>query len=83
MYYPEGFPVWLFYILTIWGSLWSAIVLWRSARLNQKNWFILFFVIHTFGILELIYLFYFAKKRLTMEEIKSWYRNIFFTKVKS
>jgi len=73
---------WLTSIILFWSLLWTGIVLWRSARLNQRNWFIVFLVVHTGGILELIYLFYFSKKKLTIMEAKSWFKNMFFTKVK-
>ena len=41
----------------------------------QRNWFIVLFILVPFndlGIVELIYLFWFAKKRMTIPEIKSW-----------
>lgn len=39
----------------------KIIGLWRSARNNQKWWFGAMVVLNTFGILELLYLFYFSK----------------------
>jgi hypothetical protein len=75
-------PEWQYLVILVWQFLWSGIVLWRSARLGQRNWFIVFLVIHTMGILESVYLFYFCKKKLTLHEIKSWFNGIFFTKVK-
>jgi hypothetical protein len=35
--------------------------LWRASQGKQKAWYIVMFLINTFGILELIYLFYFSK----------------------
>jgi hypothetical protein len=74
----------LVYVLFIWEIVWKGIALWRAAHLNQRNWFIvilvLVLVINTFGILEIIYLFYFAKKRLTFAEIKTW-KNVFVKQV--
>ena len=37
--------------------------LWRSARNEQKPWFIAFLVINTLGIMELTYLFYFSGQK--------------------
>jgi methionyl-tRNA synthetase len=36
---------------------------WKSAKNSQRNWFIVLLVINTFGILEIIYLFYFSNKK--------------------
>ncbi|MBU3978546.1 hypothetical protein KJ980_03770 [Patescibacteria group bacterium] len=71
---------WYYYPLFAWSIMWTGIVLWRSARLHQRNWFVVFLIVHTSGILELIYLFYFAKKKLTIAEIKTWFRNMFLVK---
>jgi Family of unknown function (DUF5652) len=75
----------LVYVLFIWSIFCKGIALWRSAELKQRNWFIIFVILNAIvlgflelGILELIYLFKFAKKPLTFEEIKSW-KKIFVT----
>lgn len=82
----DQIPLWTIYIVLVWQVLWSGLALWRSAKLNQNKWFIGLFIsflfIHTIGIIEIVYLFYFAKKRLTIKDIKTWFRNTFFTKVK-
>jgi hypothetical protein len=75
-------PEWVYYIIFFWTIAWTGIVLWRSARLNQRNWFILFLIVHTAGILELVYLFYFAKKKLTIAEVETWFRKMFLVKAK-
>jgi hypothetical protein len=36
--------------------------LWYSSRLSQKWWFIILFISNTFGILDLIYIFFIARK---------------------
>lgn len=62
----------LFFIAIFWSFLIKGISLWRAARQQQRNWFIAMLVISSFGILELIYLFFFSTKKLTLQEIKSW-----------
>ncbi len=47
--------------LMIWSMVWKGIGLWHSARRREKSWFIAILVLNTAGILELIYLFAFAK----------------------
>ena len=60
------------YILFVWSLIWKGIALWRAAQLKQRNWFVAMVILNTVGILEIVYLFRFAKKRLTFDEIKSW-----------
>lgn len=40
----------------------KGFALWYSSRLSQKWWFIILFVTNTLGILDLIYIFFIAKK---------------------
>lgn len=65
------YPIW-FYIIGLWSLVWKGIALWRAANNGQKIWFVALLVVNTFSILELIYLFRFATKRLTFAEIKTW-----------
>lgn len=37
--------------------------IWRSARNDQKGWYAAMVLLNTVGILELIYLFYFAEPK--------------------
>ena len=64
------------YFLYLWSLFWKGIALWRAAQFKQRNWFVALLILNTIGILELVYLFRFAKKRFTFEEIKTW-RNYF------
>lgn len=45
----------------VWSMFWKGLALWHASKKGQKIWFIAMFVINTFGILELIYLFFVAK----------------------
>ena len=42
--------------LSVWSGIWAGLALWHAARRGEKWWFILFMVVHTAGILEIIYL---------------------------
>lgn len=66
------FPVWIFFILYLWSILWKGLALWKSANLKQRNWFVAILVLNTVGILEIVYLFFFAKERLKLTELKFW-----------
>lgn len=41
----------------------KGIALWRAARNNSIPWFVALLVVNTFGILEILYLFVFSKKK--------------------
>jgi len=64
--------MWLFFILYLWSLLWKGLALWRAAQLKQRNWFVGILILNTVGILEIVYLFFFAKKKLTLQELKFW-----------
>ncbi len=55
--------VWLFAILFAWSIIWKGAALWRAARNNQMYWFVALILVNTVGILEILYIYVFAKKR--------------------
>jgi hypothetical protein len=59
----------------IWSLFWKGVALWRAAKNEQRNWFVVILILNTFGIIEIVYLFKFAKHKLTIQEIKSWLTN--------
>lgn len=65
--------VWLLVPLLLWTFLWKGLGLWFSARNEEKYWFVAILILNTVGILEIAYLFYFAKKKL---ELKSLLKNL-------
>ena len=54
---------WLLMLLVAWSLMWKAIAVWRAARNNQLGWFIALFIVNTVGLLEIMYLLLFSKKR--------------------
>ena len=62
----------LVFVLFLWSILWKGIALWKSAKYDQRNWFIVILVLNTVGILEIIYLFRFAKTKLKLSDLKIW-----------
>lgn len=54
----------------IWSMFWKLLALWRCVKNEQRYWFIGLMLLNTVGILEIVYLFGFAKKKITLEEIK-------------
>ena len=68
---PPISPV-LQYVLLVWSIAWKGLALWRASKNDQKNWFIAILVVNTLGILEIVYLFAFAKKKMTLSDLFFW-----------
>lgn len=49
--------------LIIWEAVWKGIALWKSGRNNQLKWFIAILIFNTVGILPIVYLYFFQKKK--------------------
>jgi Family of unknown function (DUF5652) len=47
----------------IWSIVWKGFALWRAAKNESRIWFVVLLVINTLGILEILYLFVFSKKK--------------------
>ena len=58
------------YIILVLSLILKGLALWRAARYDQRNWFVAILVLQTLGVLEIIYLFKFAKKRFEFSEIR-------------
>ena len=63
------FPNWLLFglvipVLMIWEGVWKGIALWRAGRNAHLAWFICIFIFNTLGILPIIYIFGFSKKKV-------------------
>src|SRR3989344_7293926 len=65
-------PPFALFIIFLWSLLWKGLALWRAVRNEQRNWFIALLVVNSIGILEIAYLFGFAKKKMKLEELKFW-----------
>lgn len=52
-----------FVLITIWSLIWKGIALWKAAQDGSKPWFVALLVINTVGILEIVYIFFFSKKK--------------------
>ena len=65
-----GVPGWLPFVLplivplVVWSLIWKGLALWHASRRGEAVWFIVLLVVNTLGILEIIYLFFFAKLKM-------------------
>ena len=46
-----------------WLLPWKGVALWRAAKNSHKKWFIALFLLNTFSILEILYIFVFSKRK--------------------
>ncbi len=51
----------LFAVLAVWSIFWKGLALWHAAQRDEPWWFVILLVVNTAGILDIIYLFAFAK----------------------
>ncbi len=54
---------WILFPVLAWILFWKGCSLWIAAKNDQKGWFLALLVFNTIGILEIIYIFYVAKKK--------------------
>ena len=54
---------WALFPIIVWIIFWKGYALWIAVKSNHKIWFVVLLVLNTFGILEIIYIFYVAKKK--------------------
>ena len=57
----------LFLVAMFWSIVWKGIALWKSARNGHKGWYVAILILNTLGILEIIYLIFFNKKKAKKE----------------
>jgi methionyl-tRNA synthetase len=50
-------------LIVVWGLVWKGFALYRAGKQNQPGWFVALFLINTVGVLEILYLAFFSKRR--------------------
>ena len=59
-------------LVFIWSLVWKGLALWKSARRQEKWWFVAMIIINSVGILEIIYIFFLSgNKPLLKKEEKN------------
>ena len=59
--FADQHPI-LLILIIIWSLVWKALALWSAARIGHKGWFTAMLIINLFGIPEMIYLYFVARK---------------------
>ena len=49
--------------ILLWTIPWKGIALWKAAKNDHKKWFVALLVLNTLALLEIVYIFYFTKKK--------------------
>jgi methionyl-tRNA synthetase len=63
-FFPNLAIMWLVTSLAlVWAMVWKGIALWRAGRNDHLAWFIVLFIVNTLGILPIIYIFAFSRKK--------------------
>ena len=63
-FFPNLLLLWLVISLAVvWEMAWKGVALWRAGRNAHLVWFIVMFIVNTLGILPIIYVFAFSRKK--------------------
>jgi len=54
----------LFIIVAIFEAVMKGIAMWKCGRHNQLAWFVIILIFNTAGILPIVYLLFFQKKKI-------------------
>lgn len=61
----QGLDPWVIALAVAWSILWKGLALWRAARNEHRGWFVVILLVNTLGLLEILYLTIWGKKRQT------------------
>ena len=59
----------LLILAILWVFPWKGYALWLSARKGQKWWFIILLIVNTLAILEIVFIFFIAKRKDTKANV--------------
>ena len=63
-FFPNLAILWLVISLAvIWEMAWKGVALWKAGRNAHLAWFIVLFIFNTLGILPIIYIFAFSRRK--------------------
>lgn len=60
---------WIIAVAAAWTLLWKGLALWKAAMNQSKIWFVILLILNTLGILEIIYILFFSRKKFPPQEI--------------
>jgi dolichyl-phosphate-mannose--protein O-mannosyl transferase len=63
----NGLMLALIILAFIWEAVWKGVAMWRAARNGHLAWFICVLIINTLGILPIIYILAFSRRKETAQ----------------
>ena len=61
--YFTGLMLLIIPLAVVWEGAWKGVALWRAGRNAHLAWFVALFIVNTLGILPIIYIFAFSRKK--------------------
>jgi Family of unknown function (DUF5652) len=53
---------WIITLILLWTLPWKGYALWKAARADERNWFIVILILNTLAILDILYIFFFSNR---------------------
>lgn len=53
----------LIIVIGVWEMIWKFMAMWRASKNNSVAWFIVLGILNTIGILPILYIYVFGKKK--------------------
>jgi hypothetical protein len=59
---------WIFVVLALWTLPWKGWALWKAAKREDKTWFVVLFLVNTFAVLDILYIYIWSKRKPKTED---------------
>jgi hypothetical protein len=59
----EGIGLIALTAFVVWELIWKGIAMWYAAKNDHKVWYIVILIFNTLGILPIVYILFFRKRR--------------------
>lgn len=64
----QGVNMWMMLVVLLWILPWKGVALYKAARLSHKKWFVFMLIVNTLGIVEILYIYFIARKYVVETE---------------
>jgi hypothetical protein len=64
---PAHSHIFVFLLLIAWIIVWKGLALWKAGTKRDKGWFIALLLLNTFGILDIIYVYFISNRKKLKE----------------
>ncbi len=63
-------------IIFVWSIGWKGLALYHAGKNQDKLWFIGVLLVNTLGLVEIAYLFYLSKHKITVADLQNHLQNV-------